>query len=82
VPEVPRRGRDVGPGNLLLILGRGQELGLDAELAERQPLVGQELDRGPAGERQPFAAGVFEQVVRQLLAKRRLVACELLAVLR
>ena len=53
---------------------------LDAELAEPQPIVGAELDRGPRGERDPLAAGVLEQVARQLALELVLVALELLAV--
>jgi hypothetical protein len=80
VAEVARRGRHLGPAGVLL-LGPSEELRLDAELAERQAVVGVELDLGPARQREALLAAVLEQVVGQLLAQRRLVARELLAVL-
>ena len=83
VPEVARRGgrrrlRRSSP----LLLGPAEQLRLDAELAQLEPLVGVELDLRPAREREALLAGVLEQVVGQLLAQRGLVARELLAVLR
>ena len=40
---------------------------LDAELAERQPLVGAELDLRAADQREALAAGVLEQVGGELV---------------
>ena len=82
VPEVPgggrRRGRRV---RRLLLVWHGQELGLDPELAEVEPLVRVELHLGPSRERERLLAGVLEQIVGQLLPQCRLIARELLPVL-
>ena len=79
VTEVAGRRRRRGALRLL-VLGRRQQLRLDPELAELQPIVGVKFDLRPARERQALLARVLEQVVRQLLAQRRFVARELLAV--
>ena len=63
-----------------VLAGAADHARLDAELAEPQALVGPELDRGLGQQRDPLAAGVLEQVARQLLAQLALVALELLAV--
>jgi hypothetical protein len=65
-----------------LLLRAAQQLGLDAELAERETVVGVELHLRAAGEGEALLAAVLQQVVRQLLAEGRLVARELLAILR
>ena len=51
--------------------------GLDPELAEAQPLVGLELDRGTGQQVVVAAAGVLQQVAGELLLERALVALEL-----
>jgi hypothetical protein len=63
-----------------LLVRRLDQVSLDAELADAEPLVRVELHRRPRHEREALAARVLEQVVRQLLLERPLVARELLAV--
>src|SRR5688572_25133413 len=83
MPEVSRRrGGGVDRPCLLLLLRRREQLRLDAELAQVKALVGVELHLRPRGQRERLLPSVLEEVVRQLLAERRLVARELLAVLR
>ena len=52
--------------------------GLDAELAQPQPLVGLEHDARARAERDLLAAGVLEQVARELGGQFVLGALELL----
>src|SRR5919109_283603 len=55
---------------------------LDPELPKAESLIGPELHRRARDEREPFAARVLQQVVRQLLLERALVTRELLAIAR
>src|SRR4051812_3274030 len=80
--EVARRRSRLEARLLLFVLGLGEKLGLDPELAQLQSLVRHELHLGPARQGEPLVAGVLEQVVGELLAKGRLIARELLAVVR
>ena len=68
-------------GCLALARRRLHQAGLDPELAEAQALVGLEVDLGASQQRVVVAAGVLEQVARQLLLERALVALEPLVVL-
>ena len=77
-PKSPSDGD--GAPRALLLLRRREQLGLDAELAEVEPVVGVELHLRAAREGEALLARVLEQVVGELLAERRLVAGELLAV--
>ena len=63
-------------------LVRAHHARLDAELAEREALVGAELDLRAADEREALAAGVLEQVGGELVDDLVLDALEALAVLR
>jgi hypothetical protein len=54
---------------------------LDPELAEAQPLVGAELDRGAGQKIVAPSPRVLQQISRQLLLERALIALQLGAVL-
>ena len=68
-------------GRLALARRRLHQARLDPELAEPQALVGLEPDLGPGQQRVVVAARMLEQVCRQLLLERALVALEAFAVL-
>ena len=70
----------VGLRRLLVAFRLAEELGLDAELADLQARVGLELDLRSRHQREPVVTRLLEQVIRQLLLERDLVALELLAV--
>ena len=61
---------------LALARGRLHQPGLNPELAEPQALVGLELDLGARQQRVVVAAGVLEEVARQLLLQRPLISLE------
>src|SRR5256885_3843721 len=70
-------------GLLHLAAGGGAHgTGLDAELPERELLVGAELDLRPADQREALAPRVLEQVRAQLVEHLMLDVCVALAVLR
>ena len=56
--------------SLALADGRLHEPRLDPELAEPKAVVGLEVDLGPGEQRVVVAAGVLEQVGRELLPER------------
>ena len=68
-------------GRLALVRGRLHQPGLDPELAQPQPLVGVEVDRGPGQQVVAAPPRVLQQVAGELLLERALVAFELAAVL-
>src|SRR4051812_6883991 len=64
-----------------LVRGRLHQPRLDPELAQPQPLVGLELDRGPGQQVVTAPPRVLQQVAGELLLERALVALEFAAVL-